>query len=128
VDLVLEGGSLHTNGQGLGITTTSCLLEPKRNPQYSKKEIESIIKDHLYLHELLWLPDGIDGDKDTDGHIDNFACFIDPQTLILQKPNENDAQGLALYKKNLVALQQMKERTNFQWVEGPTAPLLIDNG
>ncbi len=90
IDFVLEGGSFEANGNGLLITTESCLLHPTRNPKYTKAQIEKILKKEFYQDEIIWLKNGIAGD-DTDGHIDDFARFISQNTILIasEKRKEN---------------------------------------
>jgi agmatine deiminase len=76
-NFVLEGGSIHTDGEGTVLTTEMCLLSPGRNPGMTKEEIESMLKSYLNCRKVLWLKDGIDPDE-TNGHIDDVACFIRP--------------------------------------------------
>lgn len=72
-DFILEGGSIETDGEGTLLTTTECLLNPNRNPTYSKVGIEKILTDRLGFDRYLWLDHGhIEGD-DTDSHIDTLA-------------------------------------------------------
>lgn len=75
VDMVLEGGSVDTNGAGLLLTTESCLLNPNRNPQLGRKEIERRLRDYLGARKVLWLGAGLAGD-DTDGHVDDLSRFF----------------------------------------------------
>ena len=76
-DMVLEGGAIDVNGQGLVLTTRPCLLHPNRNPTLSQAQIERRLCDSLGTDRVIWLPGGIDGD-DTDGHVDQVARFIQP--------------------------------------------------
>lgn len=80
-DMVLEGGSIDVNGQGLLLTSEQCLLNPNRNPQLKRADIERALKDHLGVTKILWLGEGIIGD-DTDGHIDDLTRFYKPDGLI----------------------------------------------
>lgn len=129
VEFVFEGGSLHANGQGIGLTTQSCLLEPKRNPQFNQAEIEQILKTNLALDEIWWLPHGIDGDRDTDGHIDNAACFIAPHQLLIHTPNAADPAGLQMHQQNLAALKNLQtSHPKLELIPGPETPLIKDNG
>src|SRR6202049_2174169 len=73
--LVMEGGSLDPNGTGSLLTTTSCLLNPNRNPGKSRIEIEQTLCEYLGVTNVLWLDEGIEGD-DTDGHIDDISRFV----------------------------------------------------
>lgn len=72
---VLEGGSIHVDGEGTLITTEMCLLSPGRNPELSKEEISNKLKEYLNLEKIIWLKDGIDPDE-TNGHVDDIACFV----------------------------------------------------
>jgi len=81
-DMVLEGGSIQTDGQGTLITTEECLLNPNRNPRLSKGEIESRLQDYLGVEMIIWLPRGVFNDE-TSGHIDNLCCFVRPAVVAL---------------------------------------------
>ena len=74
---VLEGGSIHVDGEGTLLTTEMCLLSEGRNPDMTKEEIEEKLKEYLNLEKIIWIKDGIDPDE-TNGHIDDVACFIRP--------------------------------------------------
>lgn len=76
-DFVLEGGSFHVDGEGTVLTTEMCLLSEGRNPHMSKEEIEKKLCDYLNCEKVLWLRDGIDPEE-TNGHVDDVACFIAP--------------------------------------------------
>jgi len=76
-DFVLEGGSIHVDGEGTLITTKMCLLSPGRNPSMKQEEIEEKLKQYLNLEKIIWVTDGIDP-AETDGHIDDVACYIRP--------------------------------------------------
>jgi agmatine deiminase len=79
--IVMEGGSIDVNGRGTLLTTESCLLNPNRNPHLSKQQIEQYLRDYLGVTNILWLGNGIVGD-DTDGHVDDLARFVDPNTVV----------------------------------------------
>ena len=88
--MVLEGGSIDVNGEGLLLTTRSCLLNPNRNPDLKQAQIEQRLHDWLGVKEILWLGDGIEGD-DTDGHIDDIARFVSADTIVCAiEEDEND--------------------------------------
>lgn len=92
-DFVLEGGSIHVDGEGTCITTEECLLHPNRNPHLSKEQIEENLKNYLNVSKVLWLPKGLYGDEDTNGHIDNFCCFFRPGSVLLAwTDDETDPQ------------------------------------
>lgn len=82
VDLVCEGGAIHGDGAGTGMTTASCLLNPNRNGAHSRDHVEGVLREWLGFERLIWLPQGLAGDE-TDGHIDNLACFIAPGRVAL---------------------------------------------
>ncbi|GAB4300811.1 MAG: agmatine deiminase family protein [Desulfuromonadia bacterium] len=83
VGMILEGGSIDSDGEGTILTTTACLLHPNRNPQWTRQEIERMLHLHLGAHRVLWLSNGhLEGD-DTDAHIDTLARFVSPDTLCL---------------------------------------------
>ncbi|MDR0500448.1 MAG: agmatine deiminase [Coriobacteriales bacterium] len=74
---VLEGGSIHVDGEGTVLTTEMCLLSEGRNPDLSRDEIERILADYLNISKVIWVKDGIDPEE-TNGHIDDVACFVAP--------------------------------------------------
>jgi agmatine deiminase len=76
-DFVLEGGSIHVDGEGTVLVTEMCLLSDGRNPHLTKAEIEQKLCDHLNCEKVLWLGDGIDPEE-TNGHVDDVACFVAP--------------------------------------------------
>ncbi|MDE0837338.1 MAG: agmatine deiminase family protein, partial [Akkermansiaceae bacterium] len=79
--MILEGGAIEVNGRGQLLTTEAVLLNPNRNPQLSRDEVEQKLRDSLGATEILWLEKGIEGD-DTDGHIDDLARFSNADTLL----------------------------------------------
>ena len=89
---VLEGGSIHTDGEGTLMVTESCLLSKGRNPSLTKTEIEDTLKKFLGVKKVLWLPFGIYNDE-TNEHVDNVAAFIKPGEIVLAwTDNESDPQ------------------------------------
>jgi agmatine deiminase len=80
--IVLEGGSIHMDGQGTVMATEECLLNPNRNPELSREQIERVLFDHLGAERMIWLGRGVCEDE-TDGHIDNLACFARPGVVLL---------------------------------------------
>ncbi|XP_062158148.1 agmatine deiminase [Alnus glutinosa] len=92
--LVLEGGSIHVDGEGTCLTTEECLLNKNRNPHLNKGQIENELKAYLGVRKVIWLPRGLYGDDDTNGHIDNMCCFVKPGVVLLSWTNdENDPQN-----------------------------------
>ena len=89
---VLEGGSIHTDGERTLMVTESCLLSKGRNPSLTKTEIEDTLKKFLGVEKVLWLPFGIYNDE-TNEHVDNVAAFIKPGEIVLAwTDNESDPQ------------------------------------
>jgi agmatine deiminase len=80
--IVLEGGSIHVDGEGTCISTAECLLSPGRNPDLSKDEIEIHLKDYLNVEKVLWIPRGVFRDE-TTGHVDNIACYLRPGVIAI---------------------------------------------
>lgn len=105
--IVLEGGSIDVNGQGVLLTTTQCLLHKNRNPELNKKQIENILKSNLGVQKILWLEEGIVGD-DTDGHIDDIARFTDEQTIVTVEELNKEDENYAICQKNIRLLKSFK--------------------
>ncbi len=80
--LVLEGGSIHVDGEGTVLTTEECLLNANRNPGLSREQIERALCEYLGAEKVLWLGRGVYNDE-TDGHVDNLACFVRPGVVLL---------------------------------------------
>jgi agmatine deiminase len=81
---VLEGGSVAVDGEGTLLTTEECLLNPNRNPQLSRDEIEHALREYLGVETIVWLGQGLIEDRDTDGHVDLIAAFTRPGEVLLQ--------------------------------------------
>lgn len=79
---VNEGGALHVDGQGTALVTEQCLLNRNRNPHLSRADIEGLLRDYLGVREVIWLGEGVINDE-TDGHVDNLACFVKPGVVAL---------------------------------------------
>ncbi len=79
---VLEGGSIHTDGEGTLLVTEECLLHPNRNPGLTRIEIERLLRDYTGAEVVVWLGMGVVEDE-TDGHVDNLCCFVRPGVVLL---------------------------------------------
>lgn len=102
---VLEGGSVHVDGQGTCLVTEECLLNPNRNPHLSKSEIEAQLRRYLGVTQIIWLGRGVYLDE-TDGHIDELACFVAPGHVALTWTSDpRDPQ----YEISMDALQRLKK-------------------
>ena len=109
IDLVLEGGSFHTDGEGTILTTEECLLNPNRNPNLSKEQIESIILEKLGASKIIWLPNGIAFDEDTNGHVDNIATFARPAEIVLSWTDDVEDVNYKLFKEAEDVLQNNRD-------------------
>jgi agmatine deiminase len=107
--IVMEGGSIDVNGLGTLLTTEACLLHPNRNPQLSRGEIETCLRDYLGVGNILWLGDGIEGD-DTDGHVDDLARFTDPRTVVTVVEDDPADSNYQPLQENLARLRAMRDQ------------------
>jgi agmatine deiminase len=104
--IVLEGGSIDVNGCGTLLTTEACLLNPNRNPQLDRAQIEQYLHDYLGVRHILWLGDGIVGD-DTDGHVDDLTRFVNPSTVVTvieSNPRDDNYERLRDNHQRLVRM------------------------
>ncbi|KAK9825337.1 hypothetical protein WJX74_010757 [Apatococcus lobatus] len=110
--LVLEGGSIHVDGEGTLLTTEECLLNTTsraRNPTLSRSQIEGHLKEMLGVQKIIWLPRGLYADDDTNGHVDNFACFAAPgKVLLAWTDNTSDPQ----FERSAEALKILEAATD----------------
>ena len=86
---ILEGGSIHVDGQGTLITTEQCLLDPKRNDGFTKTDFENLFRTYLGIEKVLWLANGLEGDE-TTGHVDILATFARPGLILLNSCTDPD--------------------------------------
>ena|SRR3989338_9073460 len=102
--LVLEGGSIEVNGEGICLTTEQCLLNPSRNPDLSRSDIEKYLRDYLGVAKIIWLKEGIEGD-DTDGHVDDITRFCSPNTIVTATESNKRDKNHEILKENLHILR-----------------------
>jgi agmatine deiminase len=105
--IVMEGGSVDFNGKGTLLTTTSCLLNPNRNPHLNQQQIEEYLQNYYGVSNILWLGDGIVGD-DTDGHIDDITRFVNEDTVVTVVEKNRKDENYAPLQENLKLLSNMK--------------------
>lgn len=108
VPIVLEGGSIHVDGEGTLLTTKQCLLNPNRNPELTRQEIEKEVKAALCVSKIIWLDMGLYGDE-TDGHVDNIACFAKPGSVLLQTCQDKTDPNYEITKDNLNILKNAED-------------------
>ncbi len=124
VDFILEGGSIDGNGEGVVLTTESCLLNPNRGPGRTRARMEAMLSRQLGAGQVIWLRGGIEGD-DTDGHIDDIARFVGPRTIVaaVEKKGSEDPNAaiLAENRRRLVDARDAQGRS-FEVVELPMPP------
>lgn len=105
--MILEGGAIEGNGDGLLVTTESVLLNPNRNHEWSRSRIENELRRMLGVSSIFWLGSGIEGD-DTDGHIDDMVRFVCRDAVVsIVEPNSSSPHYRALAENN-ERLQDLK--------------------
>jgi agmatine deiminase len=127
--IVMEGGAVDFNGAGTVLTTTDCLLNRNRNPDLSKQQIERYLKDYYGQRHVCWLTGGIEGD-DTDGHIDDLARFITPDTIVIGMevdPSDANYRVLRRVRKQLDGLRDQDGRP-FRVIELPMPGVVEHDG
>ncbi len=127
--IIMEGGAIDVNGEGCLLTSKSCLLNQNRNPALTQEEIEEYLRDYYNVEKILWVDEGIAGD-DTDGHIDDSARFVAPNTIVAVTENNPNDENHAILERNLSALKEMTDLhgKHFRIVELPMPAPLYFNG
>jgi agmatine deiminase len=112
-ELVLEGGAIHTDGQGTILVTRECLMNPNRNPHLSQWQIEEFLLSATGCVKVIWLEHGLAYDDDTNGHIDNFGCFVQPTHVVLAWTDDEstDAEN---YRRCRDAYSRLSQSTDAQ--------------
>ena len=111
--LVLEGGSIESDGAGTLLITAACLLSPNRNPHLSREQIESLLKEQLGVERILWLHRGWLAGDDTDSHIDTLARLCPDDTILYtacDDPADEHFEELAAMKRELEGLRSRENR------------------
>jgi agmatine deiminase len=124
VPIILEGGSIHVDGEGTLLATKECLLNKNRNRDLSCEEIEEVLKKQLNVSKIIWLNRGLYGDE-TDGHIDNIACFAKPGTVLIQTCHDKNDLNYQITKENLSILEKATDAQGRKLtiIEMPTPPM-----
>jgi len=108
--VVLEGGSIDTNGNGILLTTKECLLDENvqvRNKNFKQKDYEEVFYKYLGIKKVIWLNKGIAGD-DTHGHVDDICRFVNKNTVVAVDENNPKDENYKLLKENLEILNSEK--------------------
>ena len=108
--IVLEGGSIDTNGRGTCLTTEQCLLNPNRNPRLIREQIEGYMTRFLGFTNFVWLKRGIAGD-DTDGHVDDIARFVDERTVVCMVEDDPGDENYEPLRQNLELLSGARDES-----------------
>ena len=118
--MVLEGGSIEVNGEGLLLTTEACLLNPNRNPRLTREQIEGELRRFLGVRSVLWLGDGIAGD-DTDRHVDDLSRFFRPDGIVTAVERRRGDPNARVLQENLERLRDLRTPggARFRLVELP---------
>ncbi|MEY8356663.1 agmatine deiminase [Lachnospiraceae bacterium 54-53] len=102
---VLEGGSIHSDGEGTLLVTERCLLSAGRNPAFTKEEIGEQLKNYLGVSRIIWLKYGIYQDE-TNEHVDNVCAFVRPGEVVLAWTDDRDDPQYEMSEANLKLLEQ----------------------
>jgi agmatine deiminase len=105
---VLEGGAIHVDGQGTCLTTEECLLNPNRNPQLSRIEVEEELRRYLGVTTVIWLDKGVYLDE-TGGHIDELACFTSPGHVALTWTEDREDPQYEISSDALARLKRARD-------------------
>lgn len=118
--LILEGGAIEGNGDGLLVTTESVLLNPNRNPDWSRAMIEEELKRMLGVRAVFWLGSGIEGD-DTDGHIDDMVRFVCRDAVVSIVETDSSSPHYRALAENNERLQDLRCVDGSGWEVIPPA-------
>lgn len=121
--IVLEGGSIDVDGDGLLLTTEECLLSDvqARNPGLTRDQIETVLKENLGVRAVVWLHRGIAGD-DTHGHIDDCTRFVAPRTVLTAVEDDAGDANYEPLRENLERLRAFRDPQG-QRLEVVTLPM-----
>lgn len=131
VDLVLEGGSIESDGQGTLLSTQQCLLTPTRNPQLDLAALEHTLSELLGVDRFLWLTEGHLAGDDTDSHIDTLARLCDTDTIAYVSCEDESDEHYAPLKAMEAELQSFRTRDGapYKLVALPIpAPIIDEDG
>lgn len=124
---ILEGGSIEVDGNGSLMTTSRCLLSKYRNPTYSKKDIETTLKECFGVKNIIWIENGYLAGDDTDSHIDTLARFCPNNTIAYVKCYDSEDEH---YSELIAMEEEIKNSVNangepYNLIELPMADKVI---
>lgn len=127
--IVLEGGSIEVNGEGVCLTTKQCLLNPNRNPGLSKAGMEQYLHDYLGVTKTIWLRQGLANDH-TDGHIDEIARFVGPHTIVCAYEDDEADENFKILDNNYRVLKNASDANgkSFEVIKLPMPHMQYDDG
>jgi len=105
--LTVEGGALHVDGAGTLLVTEQCLLNENRNPELTKQQVEARLALYLGALRIIWLGEGLKDDE-TDGHVDNIACFAPGRRVLTAMPRDKSDANYPAMSDNLVRLHEAR--------------------
>ena len=126
-DFILEGGAIHSDGEGTILTTEECLLSDGRNHNLSKEEIGEVLCNYLGADKVVWLKNGLYLDH-TNGHVDNMCCFAGPAKVLLAWTDNKKDPQYQLSQQNLEILEKETDAKGrpFEVIRMPLpAPVVI---
>lgn len=118
--MVLEGGSINVDGRGTLLTTEQCLLNPNRNPGLTQQQIEERLALYLGVRKIVWLGEGLEDDE-TDGHVDNIACFAGDGRVLVHMPSDKTGLNYRVMRDNVARLKAARDAEGrpFEIIEVP---------
>lgn len=130
MDMILEGGSIESDGEGVILTNTQCLLEKNRNPHLNQEQIELKLKKHLGAKKILWLSCGYLAGDDTDSHIDTLARFISPTQIAYVGCDDEDDEHYVELKAMEQELKNLKDINGepYELIKLPFVRAIFDEG
>ncbi len=127
IDFILEGGSIESNGKGILLTTSECMLNPNRNPHLTQMQITQKLKEYLGVDEVLYLEYGYLAGDDTDSHIDTLVRFISEDELVYVQCKDKDDEHFDALLKMEKQLHAFAQKYNFTLHPLPmVSPLFYD--
>ncbi len=128
-DIVLEGGAIDVNGEGICLTTEQTLMNPNRNREKSKGDIEKYLADYLGVEKTIWLKKGLINDH-TDGHIDEIARFVGPNKILSAYEDDFKDENFKILDDNYQVLKNSTDQNGkpFEIIKLPMPHMLYDDG